>query len=131
MEVYLLFSWIADSPLVGLSYLAATIVLGLVCISLAKVGLVDVIQHVMQTRRGEMLPESTRALLTLGKVWVVGVLLVFPGYLTDILAVIIWIFVGRSGRNNNNNNNRNDHDHHKNSPNAPIDVQARFKDDDD
>ena len=115
MEVYLLFSWIADSPVFGLSYVVVTILLGFACINLAKIGFADVIQHVTQTRRGELLPGSMRALLVLGKMWAVGVLLIFPGYLTDILAVAIWLLVGRK---------QNPDDRQ-----TPVKVSARFNDD--
>jgi len=114
MEVYLLFSWIADAPFFALPYLAATILLGFVCMGVAKIGVADIIQHVTQTRRGELLPESTRALLALGKMWVIGVLLIFPGYLTDILAVLIWLLAGRK---------RTDDDNRK-----TVDVDAHLHD---
>lgn len=117
MEVYLLFSWIADAPIVGLLYLAATVLLGFVCISIAKVGFAEIIQHVAQTRRGELLPESMRVLLVLGKMWVVGALLIFPGYLSDILAALIWFFIGK-GRTERGG-----------AADAPIEVQARVYDD--
>ena len=88
MEVYLLFSWIGEAPLIALSYLLASIIVGFVCIGLAKAGLRDLPEMWRGLQDGGM-----RYFLLLGRLWFAGALFLFPGYLTDIAAVCVLLFV--------------------------------------
>lgn len=117
MEVYLLFNWIADAPLPALAYLAAVTALGFVCVKIAKVGFAEFLRQLAAARRGDINAEGGRILLGLGKMWVVGVLLIFPGYLTDLAAAAVWLLVRRPPHQQDNRR-----------PDT-IDVEARIDDD--
>lgn len=93
MEVYLFLSWIGESPVVALLYLAATMFLGVVCIRLAKLGLGEALVRARHLGAGD-----AGILLTFGKLWIVGILFFFPGYITDIIALWVWLFTGRGKR---------------------------------
>ena len=93
MEVYLTFSWIAQSPLWALLYLAASMGAGWLCMMLAKVGFRGIKSQIVMARQSHGL----RALLVFGKLWIIGALLFFPGYLTDILAALIYLFAKNTG----------------------------------
>lgn len=85
MEVYLLFSWIGDAPVAALLYLIASMSAGAACLLLAKAGLRDFLSQLGALRRGA----APDFFLQLGRLWLVGVLLLFPGYLTDIAALLV------------------------------------------
>lgn len=57
---------------------------GAFCIMLAKAGMGEVLARLREVNRG-----NVRSLLLFGRLWVAGVLLLFPGYLTDILALLV------------------------------------------
>ena len=84
-ELYLFFQWIETAPIIALLYMLATMGLGTACIKFAKVGFSEFFRHARTDAVG------ARAVLLFGKLWIIGVLLFFPGYLTDGLAVIIWL----------------------------------------
>lgn len=85
VEVYLLFSWLETSWAVALSYTAATMLAGIICMKTAKTGFAE---FFLQLRGGT---PNLRALLLFGKMWIIGALLFFPGYLTDILAACVFL----------------------------------------
>ena len=93
MEVYLLFGWIKDSPAPALTYLAAGTALGVVFLRRAKAGFREILPRL----RGEAERREVRQLLQLGRLWFIGALLLFPGYLTDIAALGIWLLVRGGG----------------------------------
>lgn len=95
MEVYLLFSWIGESPTIALLYLSLSTVAGFVFMALAKAGLRDIFGRMRGLVDGS--ERGGRMFLLLGKLWFVGALLLFPGYLTDIAALYLLLFV-RGGR---------------------------------
>ena len=84
MEVYLLFQWIGESPVAALLYLALSTAVGLFCMMLAKAGIGELVARLREVNRGNM-----RSLLLFGRLWIAGVLFLFPGYLTDVLALLV------------------------------------------
>jgi UPF0716 family protein affecting phage T7 exclusion len=87
LEIYLLISWVVESPLVALLYLFITMGLGALLIKVAKIGFGEIIR-IMREQSGAGLG----ALIGFGKLWAVGILLFFPGYLSDVLALAIALF---------------------------------------
>lgn len=87
MEVYLLFSWIADAPLVAILYLICATLAGVFCIFWAKAAMREIFARLRDIERGGL-----GALLVFGKLWLIGALLLFPGYLTDMLALYLALF---------------------------------------
>lgn len=85
MEVYLLFSWIGESPAVAVPYLVLSSGAGFACLFWAKAGLRELLPRLRDARAGG----EVRALLYIGKMWLVGALLLFPGYLTDVAAGLL------------------------------------------
>ena len=63
---------------------------------LAKAGLRDVVGRLRGMVDGS--GRDGRVFLMLGKLWFVGALLLFPGYLTDIAALYLLLFVRGEGR---------------------------------
>ena len=115
MEVYLLFSWIGDAPVPALLYLSLSTVAGVACMRLAKAGMRDIFARL----RGAAGITEAGGLLTLGKLWFVGALLLFPGYLTDIAAVLILLLVGGGGKPDR-----------KDGQDDMVEVRGRLLDDD-
>lgn len=92
MEIYLLLSWIADSPIVALLYLFLSMGLGYLCIKVTKVGLHEISRH-RQAMSSEL---GMRGFLFFGKLFFIGILLIIPGYLTDIVALLVFLFARRT-----------------------------------
>lgn len=113
MEVYLLFSWIDASPLPALSYLAVSSIAGLGCLRLAKAGLREMLSRLRGLEEGR----EVHQMLQLGKLWFVGALLLFPGYLTDIAALYMALVIRGGGQQE-----RKDSD--------IVEARARLLDDD-
>lgn len=92
VEIVLLFSWIAESPLLALLYLTLTIAAGLFCIRLAKVGWLEVLP-----RMRDLGVSGVKVFLLASKLWVAGALLIFPGYITDIAALAVLLLFRGGG----------------------------------
>ena len=86
LEIYLAISWLIDAPLWALLYFTAVAILGILFIKMAKISFAEAF-HMAQD-------ENLSSTLLVGafRWWAVGLLLLFPGYLTDILAAIILFF---------------------------------------
>ena len=94
VEVYLIFDWLLSAPLWALLYLAATVTGGLFLIKLAKVGFAESLAKLKSDSF------SLSAIPIFGKLWVVGTLLAFPGYITDLLALVVLLWpIARSPNN--------------------------------
>ncbi|MGI9338038.1 MAG: FxsA family protein [Gammaproteobacteria bacterium] len=86
-EVYLLFDWFGDAPGWALAYLVLTSAAGVFLMRLARAGFGAILQGWSQR-------SSPLSFILLGKMWLVGALLLFPGYLTDGIALMV-IIIGR------------------------------------
>lgn len=101
-EVYTLFQFFASAPLWASLYLLAATGLGWLMVRAAKVGFAETLRRLADgVGRGE----SPRALFVFGKMWAVGALLFFPGYITDFIALLFLltpnvVFRGESRREN-------------------------------
>ena len=92
MEVYTLFQFFANAPLLASLYLLAATGLGWLMVRAAKVGFAETLRRLADgVGRGE----SPRALFVFGKMWAVGALLFFPGYITDCIALVVAFDAGR------------------------------------
>ena len=89
-DIYLAFSWINESPLVALLYFAATTILGILLMKFAKIGFGEVTKLF---HSGHVDP---RLLAGFAGFWVAGALLFFPGYLSDIVAALLFILAWRA-----------------------------------
>lgn len=81
-EVYLLFDWFGDSPAWALVYVLLTSAAGVFLMRLARAGFGAIL-------RGWEKRSSPWSFIIFGKMWFAGALLLFPGYLTDILALAV------------------------------------------
>ena len=81
-EVYLLFDWFGDSPGWALVYVVLTSAAGIFLMRLARAGFGAIVRSWSQR-------SSPWSFVLFGKMWFVGALLVFPGYLSDIIALVI------------------------------------------
>ncbi len=95
-ELYLLLSWIASSPVVALLYTFFSMVVGYFCISIAKVGFREIPNYLKQHSN-----QGLRGALFFGKLFFIGILFMIPGYLTDIIAVLIFFFAKANPSQNN------------------------------
>lgn len=93
-EVYTLFRFFESAPLAAFCYLLAACGIGWLLMRAAKVGFFETVRILME-RGGH-----PGALLTFSKIWVVGGLLFFPGYITDLLALALLFYpADDSGKN--------------------------------
>ena len=83
MEVYTLFRFFESAPLPAGLYLLAATGGGWLMMRAAKVGLAETVRRL--TERGG----GPGGLLVFGKMWAMGALLFFPGYITDVLALLL------------------------------------------
>lgn len=83
MEVYTLFGFFESAPLAAALYLAAAAGGGWLLMRAAKVGVAETL------RRFGAEGGRPGALLLFGKLWTMGALLFFPGYITDALALLL------------------------------------------
>ena len=83
IEIYLMIDWLGSAPLWAFLYLLVTIVGGLFLIKLAKFGFSESLAHLRENSL------SLSAVPLFLKMWIAGVLLVFPGYLSDVAAIIM------------------------------------------
>ena len=88
MEVYTLFRFFESAPAAAGLYLLVVTGLGWLMMRAAKVGFAETIHRL--TRRGG----GPGALLVFGKLWAMGALLFFPGYITDFIALILALLPG-------------------------------------
>ena len=84
LDIYLALSWLFDAPTFALIYFAITMGIGAFLIKLAKVGVKEVFR-LLSTQA-----VSPLAAIGFIKLWIIGAFLFFPGYISDILALIIW-----------------------------------------
>lgn len=92
----MLFSWLSDSPGRAIAYLLLTSVVGVLLMKAARAGFGAIM-------RGFSRNASPWSFILLGKMWFAGALLLFPGYLTDIIALLIIIagmFVAAPSKDN-------------------------------
>ena len=89
-ELYLFFRWLEASPIIALLYMLATMAAGVGCIKLAKVGILEFL------RRARDGGTNKRAIILFGKLWIIGILLFFPGYLTDLVAAAVWLLSAKT-----------------------------------
>lgn len=102
MEVYTLFRFFESAPLAAGFYLLAATALGWLMMRAAKVGLAETIRRLTQQggRPG--------ALLVFGKLWAMGALLFFPGYITDCMALFLLLLPGGLFGGNDEGENKTD-----------------------
>ena len=90
-EVYTLFQFFASAPLWASLYLLTATGVGWLLVRAAKVGFAETLRRLADgVGRGE----SPRALFVFGKLWAVGALLFFPGYITDFIALLLLLTPG-------------------------------------
>ena len=89
MEVYTLFRFFESAPLFAALYLLLATGGGWLMMRAAKVGLSETIRRL--TQQGG----NPGGLLIFGKMWAMGALLFFPGYITDFLALLLLAAPGR------------------------------------
>ena len=88
MEVYTLFRFFESAPLAAGLYLLFVTGLGWLMMRAAKAGFAEIFRRL--TRQGG----HPGALLVFGKLWVMGALLFFPGYVTDFIALMLALLPG-------------------------------------
>ena len=88
MEVYTLFRFFESAPWTALAYFCAATAAGWLLMRAAKIGLAETIRRLVEERG------RPAALLAFGKMWAVGALLFFPGYITDFLALSLLLLPG-------------------------------------
>ena len=88
MEVYTLFRFFESAPWLALAYLCAAGAVGWLLMRVAKVGVAETVRRLVEQRG------RPAALLIFGKMWAVGALLFFPGYITDCLALALLLLPG-------------------------------------
>lgn len=86
IDFVLMLQWIAAAPVIAIVYLIATIGVGIFCVKFAKVGFRELLRQMQAVDKTD-----ARILLILAKLYIVGGLLAFPGYLSDIFAVVFWL----------------------------------------
>lgn len=86
-DLWLIISWLGASPLMAILYVAGTMGAGLLLIKFAKVGIGEAMRLLSS---GDKVRGA--AALFFAKLWLAGALLFFPGYLSDIVAVLILLF---------------------------------------
>ena len=89
LDIFLAISWLFASPLAAGAYLAATMLAGALMLKFAKIGAVGAAN--MLSRHNA----AIFAVLGFVRVGVAGGLLLFPGYLSDVLAVILLCLPGK------------------------------------
>lgn len=100
-EIYLLFEWFGEAPGWALAYLALTAAAGLFLMRIARVGFGEMARRWAQTQSAGRV--SPWAFVLFGKMWFVGLLLTFPGYITDFIAlcvILAGLFAAPKGENN-------------------------------
>lgn len=90
LDIYFILSWLFESTAVAATYMAITMTLGALMIKFAKIGVHEAFNMLRQGRA------AIGAVAGFIKIWLAGVLLLFPGYLSDIVALIIFILPGRT-----------------------------------
>lgn len=85
-DIILAISWLFQSPLSALLYLAASTIIGLGLLKFAKIGAGEAIK-ILTARDGKQL--DSRAAGILIKMWLAGALFLFPGYISDCFAVLL------------------------------------------
>lgn len=93
VEIYLLVVWLGNAPLLGTLYIVLSMAAGVLCIKFAKLGFAEFIHRLQAAARAGDAPSDGMPLLLFGKMWIIGALLFFPGYLTDLIAVCVWLFL--------------------------------------
>lgn len=88
IDIYLMCRWLWESTAVALAYLAVTMLLGGFMIKLAKLGVGEVFR-LMQSNRA-----SPALMIRFARIWFSGALLLFPGYMSDALALLVLLFPG-------------------------------------
>ncbi len=88
----MLFSWIGESPGVALAYLALTLLAGVLLMRLARIGFFELLRRWGERAQAGEAAASPWALFLFGKMWIVGALLFFPGYITDAMALALVCF---------------------------------------
>lgn len=84
-DIILAIGWLLESPLVALLYFTAMVFAGVFLIRLAKVAMGEVLRVLQEERLSPALFVGQG----FAKLWFAGALLVFPGYLTDIIAALL------------------------------------------
>lgn len=113
MDVYFMISWVGDSPFIALPYWAVCTVVGLKCLKLAGGGM-------RQWRDGRREGQHWLSLFYLMRLYIVGLLLVFPGYISDILALLIFLLFGRGQQPEATNRTTPDEDSMDNSARPQV-----------
>ena len=90
LDIYLMCSWLWESTPVALAYLVATMLLGGGMIKLAKIGVGEGFRLMRENRA------SPTLIIRFIRIWLGGALLFFPGYLSDVLALLVLLFPGGS-----------------------------------
>ena len=83
MEVYTLFRFFESAPLPAALYLLAAAGGGWLMMRAAKVGVSETVRRLAEQGG------NPGGLLVFGKMWAMGALLFFPGYITDVLALLL------------------------------------------
>ena len=89
LDIFLAFSWLFDSPVAAGVYLAATMLAGGLMLKFAKIGAAEAVNMVSQHN------VAIFAVIGFVRIGVAGALLLFPGYISDVLAVILLCLPGK------------------------------------
>ncbi|MGU9951986.1 MAG: FxsA family protein [Gammaproteobacteria bacterium WSBS_2016_MAG_OTU1] len=90
LDIYFAVTWLFESPVIASLYFLATTVLGIFLMKFAKVGFGEMMRLL---QNGVANP---RLLAGFAGFWVAGALLFFPGYFSDIVAVLFFILAWRA-----------------------------------
>lgn len=86
IDLALVIAWVADSPVPALLYLLATAVIGILLMKIGRIGVIELARQVKSVRN-----RYDRWLSGFAWGWLAGALLAFPGYISDVLAVTVFI----------------------------------------
>lgn len=111
LDIYLLLRWLFASPLVAALYWVTATAAGALLLKFAKIGFGETLKLLQQRRAAVALLGGFAA------VGFAGVLLIFPGYISDIFAVVVLAaaFFIRPPKN-----------HPPDNTNRPLEVEAEI-----
>ena len=124
MEVYTLFRFFESAPWLALAYLCAAGGIGWLLMRVAKVGVAETVRRLVEQRG------RPAALLVFGKMWAVGALLFFPGYITDCLALALLLLPGGIFSGGKNRGGGESENGSSGKPRRVVEVEGRVDSDD-
>lgn len=114
--------WLLESPVTAIVYLFCTIGCGLLCLKFAKVGFREMVRQAQTIQN-----DDARVFLILAKLSIVGGLLVFPGYITDLIAVCFWLMFSNRKLSDDSSPHRSSHSSHQHC-NTTLETEGEWID---